>query len=257
MNTNDANLEGLESRKSSLKCCWMLAGVVAYKLCDLAYECENCSFDQAMGGRPRPSAWASLPRLSDGAAIESLLFHDRHVWARVDSPARVMSGLDDFGRRLCGRIYCVGLPKVGTRIAAGDAAWTIVHHEGEISLAAPVAGVVEEVNEQLRQNPALVNRDPYGAGWAIALTPLDLVKDTKSLRSGPAIAPWIARESERLSHELTRAGLSHWTLPDGGRLVDDLHEAIPANLRARMLESFLSANTSRPPGLPETETAGE
>ena len=130
MDTTDANLESPESRESPLKCCWMLAWVVAYKLCDRAYECENCSFDQAMGGRSRSTSWASLPRLSDTAASESLLFHDRHVWARVDSPTRVMSGLDDFGRRLCGRIYCVGLPRPGTRIAAGDAAWTIVHHEG-------------------------------------------------------------------------------------------------------------------------------
>ncbi len=257
MNAKDATSQDPQSRTSSLKCCWMLAGVVAYKLCDRRYECEKCSFDQAMGGRSRPSAWAALPRVSDRAAIESLLFHDRHVWARVDSPPRVMTGLDDFGRRLCGRIYCVGLPKVGTRIAAGDAAWTIVHHEGEISLAAPVAGIVEDVNEQLRRNPALVNRDPYGAGWAIALTPLDLVNDVQSLRSGPEIAPWIARESERLSRQLTQTGLSHWTLPDGGRLIDDLHEAIPPNLRARVLDSFLSANTSRPAGLPETGTAGE
>ena len=120
-----------------------------------------------------------------------------------------------------------------------------------------MAGVVEEVNEQLRHNPALVNRDPYGAGWAIALTPLDLARDTRGLRSGPEIGPWIARESERLSRQLTRTGLSHWTLPDGGRLVEDLHEAIPPNLRARVLESFLSANTNRPSGLPQTEAAGE
>ncbi len=257
MNTEKANLKDPRSETSSLKCCWMLAGVVAYKLCDRGYECENCDFDQAMGGRSRPSPRVALPRISDSAAIESLLFHDRHVWARVDSPARVMSGLDDFGRRLCGRIYCVGLPKVGTRIAAGDAAWTIVHHEGEISLAAPVGGVVEEVNEQLRRNPALVSRDPYGAGWAVSLTPFDLDNDVRSLRSGPAIAPWIARESERLSREIVRAGLSHWSLPDGGRLIDDLHEVIPPSMRAHVLDTFLSANTSRPSRLRETGTSGK
>ena len=68
--------------------------------------------------------------------------------------------------------------------------------------------------------------------------------------------PWIAAESERLSRHLARAGGSHWTLPDGGRMVDDLHEAIPSDVRAQVLELFLSAN-SRPAGLPETAPAGE
>jgi glycine cleavage system H protein len=241
---------------SSLKCCWMLAGVVAYKLCDRGYECEKCPFDEAMGQRPHFSSWLGGPRTSDGPATDSLLFHDRHVWARVEAGGRVTTGLDDFGRRLAGRVYCVELPPIGTRIAAGDAAWTIVHHEGKISLAAPIAGVVEEVNDRLQRNPTLVNRDPYGAGWAVSLAPLDLARDVKLLRPGTEAAPWIAAESERLSR-LARTTGSHWTLPDGGRMIDDLHEAIPSDVRAQVLEHFLSANTRRPSGLAEANTAGE
>lgn len=242
---------------SSLKCCWMLAGVVAYKLCDRGYECEDCPFDQVMGRRSRFSSFLGIPGPSDGATADSLLFHDRHVWARVEADGRVTTGLDDFGRRLAGHVYCVGLPPIGTRIAAGDAAWTIAHHEGEISLAAPVAGVVQEVNEQLRHHPTLVNQDPYGAGWAVSLAPLDLAGDVKRLRPGAETAAWIASESERLSRHLARESGSHWALPDGGRMIEDLHEAIPTEVRARILDLFLSANTSRPSGLPKTETVGK
>jgi glycine cleavage system H lipoate-binding protein len=235
----------------------MLAGVVAYKLCDRAYECENCSFDQALGGRSRLLARTSVQQLPEADAAESLLFHERHGWARVQSRGLVTTGLDDFGRRLAGRVYCVELPRLGTRIAAGGAAWTIVHHEGKVTLAAPVEGVVEKVNERLYQNPALINDDPYGAGWAVVLTPLDPVRDLKTLRSGSETAPWIAAESERLSRLVARAGRSHWTLPDGGRMVNDLHEAIPPDIRARILDLFLSSNTSRPPGLAEPGSAGQ
>ncbi len=258
MNTREGDVfQAGSGEKSSLKCCWMLAGVVAYKLCDRGYECENCPFDEAMGRRPHFSSLLGAPGPSDRAAADSLLFHDRHVWARVEGDGRVTTGLDDFGRRLAGRVYCVQLPTVGTRIAAGDAAWTIVHHEGEVSLAAPIAGVVEKVNEKLRHNPALVNRDPYGDGWAVSLEPLDLANDVKRLRPGAETAAWIAAESERLSRHLARAGGSHWTLPDGGRMIEDLHEAIPSDLRARVLDLFLSANTSRPSGHPEAAPAGE
>ena len=258
MNTKETDgSQGLGDQTSSLKCCWMLAGVVAYKLCDRGYDCEKCPFDEAMGRRSHFSSWLGAPGPSEGPSPDSLLFHDRHVWARLEAGGRVTTGLDDFGRRLAGRIYCVQLPPLGTRLAAGDAAWTIVHHEGKVSLAAPVAGVVEDVNDRLRRNPTLVNRDPYGAGWAVSLAPLDLANDVKSLRPGMETAPWIAAESERLSRHLARAVGSHWTMPDGGRMIDDLHEAIPPDVRARVLELFLSANTSRPSDLSETETAGE
>ena len=30
-----------------LKCIWMTAGLVAYKLCDQGYNCEFCSFNEA------------------------------------------------------------------------------------------------------------------------------------------------------------------------------------------------------------------
>lgn len=256
MNPIDASFQAPGSE--GLKCCWMLAGVVDYKLCDQQYECETCAFDEAMRNRrSRASATVASGRPLPSAAADSLLFHDRHVWARLEAGGRVRTGLDDFGRRLAGRIYCVQLPELGQRIAAGEPAWTVVHHEGEVSFAAPVAGIVEEVNERLRHNPTLVNQDPYGAGWAILLTPLDLVTDLRSLRSGSDAASWIAAESERLSREVARACGSHATLPDGGRLIDDLHEAVPSELRARVLDLFLSATTSRPSDRSKTETAAE
>jgi glycine cleavage system H lipoate-binding protein len=242
-----------------VKCWWMLGGVVAYKLCDRNYECEGCSFDKAIGNRQSGfSGAATGRRLIDQLAAESLLFHERHVWARLEEGGRVRTGLDDFGRRLAGRIYCVELPRVGARIEAGGAAWKAVHHEGEVALASPVSGVVGEVNERLLQNPALVNRDPYGAGWAIVLTPLDLARDVRGLRPGEEIAPWIAAESERLNRQLACAG-SRRTMADGGRLADDLHEAIPPEARARILDLFLSANTnpvSGPPGNPKAGREG-
>lgn len=254
---DDPDLQVSGRDQSPVKCWWMLGGVVAYKLCDRNYECEGCSFDQAIANRQAGfSGGATGHRLIDQLAAESLLFHDRHVWARLEEGGRVRTGLDDFGRRLAGRIYCVELPRVGTRIQAGGAAWKAVHHEGEVSLASPVSGVVGEVNERLLQNPALVNRDPYGAGWAFVLTPLDLAHDVRSLRPGEEIAPWIAAESEKLNRQLVCAG-GRPTMADGGRLTEDLHEAIPQELRARILDLFLSASTNPVSGPSGKSKAGQ
>ena len=269
--TTNASSRGTMADESALKCCWMLAGVVSYKLCGERYECETCSFDHAIRNRRMRlfADPASGHPASNEIAAESLLFHPRHVWARVEAGGRIRTGLDDFGRRLMGRIYCVQLPEPGTRIAAGTPAWKVVHHEGEISLASPVSGVVEEVNERLRTNPTLVNTDSYGDGWAMVINPLDLSGDLRNLRFGAETASWSAAEFERLVRELDGLGGGSGpghpraltagpgpTLMDGGRLVENLHETIPSDARARVLDLFLSATESNPSGAPESRSPG-
>ena len=61
------------------------------------------------------------------------------------------------------------LPKVGAVFGRGDVFGTIEAVKAVSELYAPVAGTVSEVNAALESDPALVNRDPYGAGWMIKL----------------------------------------------------------------------------------------
>src|SRR5882762_3967555 len=51
----------------------------------------------------------------------------------------------------------------------GDVVGTIEAVKAVSELYAPLAGTVTDVNQALEGDPALVNRDPYGAGWMIKL----------------------------------------------------------------------------------------
>jgi glycine cleavage system H protein len=42
----------------------------------------------------------------------------------------------------------------------------------------PVSGKAVEINEELEDNPALINSDPYGRGWILKVS----LKDEKELR---------------------------------------------------------------------------
>ena len=235
------------SANNALKCCWMVAGVVAYKLCDQRFECETCSFDHAIRNRgARLFTGVREGRISsEDPAGRWLLFHPRHTWARIESEGKIRTGLDDFGRRLAGQIYCVELPEPGTAVRAGEPAWTIAHHDGKIALASPVTGIVEEVNGELRHQPSLANRDPYGDGWAMVVAPSNLPGDLRRLKYGADDA-WLSAETERLVRNLSPGSQS--TLMDGGHLIDNIHEAIPASERARLIELFLSAQASESEG---------
>jgi glycine cleavage system H protein len=63
----------------------------------------------------------------------------------------------------------VNLPKPGQKLAAHDSFGTIEAVKAVSELYSPLAGEVVEVNGALDGDPAVVNRDPYGDGWMVAL----------------------------------------------------------------------------------------
>lgn len=248
-----------------LKCVWMLAGVVDYKLCDHNYECEQCAFDRAIRERAvqqatsvreirtrsgeimcvRPPDQKSLTERiptcplcreypaghephSDQSTTwglfhiaRNLFYHPAHIWARIERRGLVRIGVDDFGQKLLGRIYWVRLPEVGARVLEGDPCGVLIHQAGEIALSAPVTGVVHQLNERLRQQPSLINHDPYGEGWVLLLRPERLQQDVRHLFYGEHAFRWYQREIERLHQEIHAAARSGETPPAMGRTLPD------------------------------------
>ena len=96
---------------------------------------------------------------------------------RVGDGAIVQVGITDYAQGELGDVVYVELPKVGASFARKDVFGTIEAVKAVSELYAPVAGTVTEVNAALEADPALVNRDPYGAGWMIKLR----VKDPAEL----------------------------------------------------------------------------
>ena len=70
-----------------------------------------------------------------------------------------------------GDIVYIELPKVGTKFGKHDVFGTIEAVKAVSELFAPIAGEVVAINERLDKEPALVNTEPYGAGWMIKVKP--------------------------------------------------------------------------------------
>ena len=89
-----------------------------------------------------------------------------HEWARIEG-ANITVGVTDHAQRELGDIVFVELPKVGTRIIAGDTFGTIEAVKTVAELYAPVTGEVTEVNAALSSDAGIINQEPYGNGWII------------------------------------------------------------------------------------------
>lgn len=97
-------------------------------------------------------------------------YRSSHEYARKDG-AEIVVGISDHAQESLGDIVFVELPAVGKALKQGEAFGVVESVKAASDLYAPVSGKVVAVNEALQGDPALVNKDCYGAGWMIRVAP--------------------------------------------------------------------------------------
>src|ERR1700681_1798190 len=100
---------------------------------------------------------------------QDLRYSREHEWVRIDGPVARL-GITDFAQESLGDVVFVQLPDVGLEVVAGASAAEIESTKSVSDVYVPVSGIVEAINEALVGAPELVNQDPYGAGWILAVT---------------------------------------------------------------------------------------
>ncbi|MEL9999834.1 MAG: glycine cleavage system protein GcvH [Desulfurococcaceae archaeon] len=94
-------------------------------------------------------------------------------WALLEG-RRVRCGITDYAQKELKDIVAVELPTVGRVVRKGEELGMIDSVKATAPYCAPVSGRIVEVNRQLETSPELLNKDPYGEGWIIAIEPTDL-----------------------------------------------------------------------------------
>ncbi len=89
-----------------------------------------------------------------------------HEWAKVDGNV-VTIGVTDHAQSSLGDIVFVDLPQVGRQLKKGEALGVVESIKAVSDIYSPITGKVVEVNSALKDEPAMVNKDPHGSAWLI------------------------------------------------------------------------------------------
>lgn len=95
-------------------------------------------------------------------------YSSEHEWAKVEE-GKARIGITDFAQQQLGDVVFVELPPVGTEVRQFSPFGVVESVKAASDLFSPLSGRVVRVNQQLTENPELVNKDPYDQGWMIEI----------------------------------------------------------------------------------------
>ena len=116
-----------------------------------------------------------------------LRYTEEHEWLKLEGE-EVVVGITEYAAEQLGDLVFVELPEEGTTVAKGDEVVTIESVKAASDIAAPLDGVITEVNTVIVGNPAIVNEDPLEAGWFFRMSmadpsELDALMDEEAYRA--------------------------------------------------------------------------
>ncbi|CAN8142803.1 glycine cleavage system H protein [uncultured Thiomicrorhabdus sp.] len=102
-----------------------------------------------------------------------LKYADSHEWVFIDSDGLAVVGVTDFAQESLGELMSVTPPELGTDISQGEEVMSIESVKSESDIFAPISGEIVAFNEDLEDEPELINEEPYDGGWLFKIQPHD------------------------------------------------------------------------------------
>jgi len=107
-----------------------------------------------------------------------------HTWVSMTQAGIAKIGIDDFAKKLIGRVYSVELPNLGMDVKAGQPLFTIKQGSRSITFNSPISGKVSQINTILKDNIAALDVTPYERNWVCALDAENLDSEIKEMHIG-------------------------------------------------------------------------
>ncbi len=234
-----------QSTPVAMRCVWMDAGVLTYKLCDREFACEECPLDMVLRKSDEPPLRErTVPRLrvrctapeglDEGTAKliepmthvdlpEDLLYSPQHVWVRTLASRAVLLGVDPALATVLPDTSRLVLASGRAALEKGKPFAWIYHGQRVLALRSPLTGTV------LRQNPSAEHSIRTSTdGWVLAMMPSHLSEEVGDLQPARESAERHEKLLGRFATRATRymhadAGV---VMNDGGVAIGSLEDAL-------------------------------
>ncbi len=121
-----------------------------------------------------------------------------HSYASIDPSGHVRVGIDDFAKKIIGRVDSVEIPNLGMEVKQGQHLFSIEQNNTSVPFNAPVSGKVIEVNKALMEDLERLDMTPYEKNWICKLDANNLDKELDQLKIGQAAVEFYNEDIKKL-----------------------------------------------------------
>jgi glycine cleavage system H protein len=160
-----------------LRCVWMTAGILTYRLCDRDFDCDDCLLDTALRRHSDPPGAPGSRIIGGKSSIsaasrdlrDSYFYNRNHCWARKVTNSRARVGLEPGLTEALLTPRAFVFPPEGQRVQQQQTCLWIVIEGGTLPIESPCTGIIRATNHQLIANPHLLLLQPFDDGWLLEL----------------------------------------------------------------------------------------
>ncbi|MGY5877134.1 MAG: glycine cleavage system protein H, partial [Candidatus Thorarchaeota archaeon] len=155
--------------------------------------------DLSSGMREYIFSLASSVKVNGFEFPRNLHYSDDLMWIKRELAGFRLGVTELFAHEL-GTTRFVRLRPVGKIVQAGRSIGTLETSRWTGPIKTPISGKIEEINEDLRMNPALLTEDPYDNGWVAVVDPASLLAELRNMHSGSNLVSWASRVTRDRLH---------------------------------------------------------
>ena len=122
-----------------------------------------------------------------------------HTWVNIEMNGTARVGLDDFARKIVGKIDKVDLPKPGQEIKKGKLLFSIRKNSQTIDISSPISGTISLINTEHVEHPEWIGSKPFELSWMCCIEPSNLSAELGSLKIGADSIAWYKKEIDKYS----------------------------------------------------------
>ena len=100
-------------------------------------------------------------------------YTDSHEWIFVDGETAAV-GISAHAQKELGEVVFIQLPKVGDKFKAGNEVAVLESTKAAADIYCPVSGTIVAINEDVKENPNILNTSPEKDGWLFKIALSDL-----------------------------------------------------------------------------------
>jgi len=112
---------------------------------------------------------------------EGLNYSKNDEWLKIEDNIGTI-GITDYAQEQLGDIVYVEIITKGRKINSGDVLTTVESVKAVSDVYSPISGEIIEINQNIIDEPSIINQDPYGKGW-LAKVKMDKPEEVDELMS--------------------------------------------------------------------------